>query len=154
MPAQKTQSVEGTLTANGHTVELTQRLRPAPLVAWVTIDAPAGTSFVFEASADDSTWTAVRADRVEAGPQLDPGTITPTKITSQTWVIRTVFGRSLRVRCTAFSSGTANVRIDFPLIPHEQFLAAKGIGSGLINRFLPGGLGSPGVVGVPGIPLA
>ncbi len=146
--ASNTQNATGTLTGIGQAVTLTQQRRPLPSFGLIQMDAPSGVSVVFEASFDGSTWTPVAGKKVNGDQTLDAGTITPTVTTSQLWMVQNLFGRSLRVRCTAYSSGTATVAIFFPSVPPIALLVSGGLRSG--NRFILSNLGGVGgIVGVP-----
>ncbi len=118
----------GAMTAAGQTVASAETLPPTAAWAYVGVDAPAGSTFVIEASQDGTAWSGVGAYRLDAAnPGQENDTITLLVATRLTWLVRHLFGRSLRVRCTGLASGTMNARVDVPIVGASSTIARFGM---------------------------
>lgn len=102
-------SQTGTITTSSSTVTLQLPLaEPVASTAMVTISGTyAGVSIAFEAQDNASNWYAVEATKMDTG--VSESTRTMATNGSQAWVIGVQGFNAVRVRSTAYTSGTANV---------------------------------------------
>jgi hypothetical protein len=125
VPANPWPVVTGTINANGQTVVLSG-MTDADGVLVTTAGTFSGT-IVFEASPNGTDWYAITMTRA-SGPTAEASRVL-SGTTLEGWRANIAGWSSFRVRCSAYTSGTATIRLLPTAAPFEPVVAAAQTGT-------------------------
>lgn len=121
VPANPFPEVSGTLTAAAQTIDLTDMVDADGVL--VTVSGTFSGTLAFEASANGTDWYAVLMSRASTGTGESTRALTGT--TLEAWRANIAGWSRFRVRCSAYTSGTATIRLLPVAMPFEPPMNAS-----------------------------